>query len=220
MPVGQLSLRAATGHHVRSPLQVLSTPCYRAAALGERSDAQNDSRDPGRFERAALIRREAKSNRRGLASSRGQGSGSIPPSLPVVTVTLMAVVAMIHPGRTALLIIPEETVGIERVAGSVVLAVRGRIILRAVPGILDDGLRSRWTCERRCQQRSAKYHCTKDCKFCHERPRKVGFSGRTPRLRACSPTCSPVPSRPVKSACFCPMVRASLGCRKRRTRCG
>ena len=73
------------------------------------------------------------------------GSGSIPPSLPVVTVTLMAVVAMIHPGRTALPIIPEETVGIERVAGSVVLAVRGRIKLRAVPGILDDGLRSRWT---------------------------------------------------------------------------
>jgi hypothetical protein len=105
----------------------------------------------------------------------------------VVTVTLMAVVAMINPGRTALPIIPEETVGIERVAGSVVLAVRGRIILRAVPWILDDGLRSRWTCERRCQQRCAKYPCAKDCKFCHERPRKVGFSGRTPRLRACSP---------------------------------
>jgi len=87
---------------------------------------------------------------KGISQFAGQGSGSIPPSLPVVTVTLMAVVAMIHPGRTALPIIPEETVGIERVAGSVVLAVRGRIILRAVPGLLDDGLRSRWTCERRC----------------------------------------------------------------------
>ncbi len=53
--------------------------------------------------------------------------------------TLMAVVAMIHPGITALPIISGETVGIERVAGSVVLAVRGRIKLRAVPGILDDG---------------------------------------------------------------------------------
>lgn len=105
---------------------------------------------------------------------------------------LMAVVAMIHPGITALPIISGETVGIERVAGSVVLAVRGRIKLRAVPGILDDGLRSRWTCERRCQQR-----CAKDCKFCHERPRRVGFSGRrTPRLRACSPGCLHVRSSP------------------------
>ncbi len=105
---------------------------------------------------------------------------------------LMAMVGVIHPGITALPIISGETVGIERVAGSVVLAVRGRIKLRAVPGILDDGLRSRWTCERRCQQR-----CAKDCKFCHERPRRVGFSGRrTPRLRACSPGCLHVRSSP------------------------
>ena len=115
---------------------------------------------------------------------------------------LMVVVTMIHPGITALPIISGETVGIERVAGSVVLAVRGRIKLRAGPGILDDGLRSRWTCERRCQQRSAK-----DCKFCHERPRRVGFSGRrTPRLRACSPR---VPSRPIKSACKKPGERSA-----------
>ena len=104
-----------------------------------------------------------------------------------ILLMLMAVVAMIHPGITALPTISGETVGIERVAGSVVLAVRVRIKLRAVPGILDDGLRSRWTCERRCQQRCAKYPCAKDCKFCHERPREVGFSGRrTPRMRACS----------------------------------
>jgi hypothetical protein len=131
---------------------------------------------------------------KGISQFAGQDPGSIPPSLPRVTVTLTVVVAMIHLGRTALPIIPDATVAIERVAGSVVLAVRVRIILRAVPGILDDGLRSRWTCERCCQQRCAKYPCAKDCKFCHERPRKFGFSGRTPRLRACSPACSPVPS--------------------------
>jgi hypothetical protein len=129
-------------------------------------------------------------------SQFGPSSGSIPPLLPVVTVMLMAVVAMIHAGITALPIISGETVGIERVAGSVVLAVRGRIKLRAVPGILDDGLRSRWTSERRCQQRCAKYPCAKDCKFCRERPRRVGFSGRTPRLRACSPQCLHVRSSP------------------------
>jgi hypothetical protein len=139
---------------------------------------------PARFERAALVRRET-SQIEGDQPLRGPRLG-IDPALPV-TVTLMAVVAMIHPGRTALPIIPEETVGIERVAGSVVLAVRGRIKLRAVPGILDDGLRSRWTCEGRCQQRWSKYPCAEDCKVFHERSRTVGLSGRTPRLRACSP---------------------------------
>ena len=103
---------------------------------------------------------------------------------------LMAVVAMIHPGITALPIISGETVGIERVARSVVLAVRGRIILRAVSGIFDDGLRTRWTCERRCQQRCAKYPCANDCKFCHEWPlchewpRRVGFQLEEHRARA------------------------------------